>query len=351
MQNIIKLLSAVFLISGTAIGAGLVALPIVAANLSMHLIILIIVIMAFIAYQTSMMTIDLNEMNKKAASIVELSKQSPITRIISLLSFYTLSLALLTVYVYAFADTLRAFLNINGNFLMVICGVILFVALNLKMSLFQKVNSVLVLMLLIIISTSALRIYISSEAFDFIFHETEMNLPEVTAFLPIIFTSFGVQNICPNVYEYLEGNRKKINLAFMIGIIIPAIVYGVWIYCVFKNIMTRDVLFFEKLQNYQVSAGELIKFLCNSSNEICMEILFKVLSLFAIITSAIGTGVGLLKSFREINVKFHNKRILAIVVICFVPVLFGILVPNAFINILSFGEMIATIFVIGSMVD
>ena len=223
MQNIIKLLSAVFLISGTAIGAGLVALPIVAANLSMHLIILIIVIMAFIAYQTSMMTIDLNEMNKKAASIVELSKQSPITRIISLLSFYTLSLALLTVYVYAFADTLRAFLNINGNFLMVICGVILFVALNLKMSLFQKVNSVLVLMLLIIISTSALRIYISSEAFDFIFHETEMNLPEVTAFLPIIFTSFGVQNICPNVYEYLEGNRKKINLAFMIGIIIPDI--------------------------------------------------------------------------------------------------------------------------------
>ncbi len=74
-----------------------------------------------------------------------------------------------------------------------------------------------------------------------------------------------------------------------------------------------------------------------------MEIILKVLTLFAIITSALGIGLGLKKPMKEMLRKSKN---LSDLFICFTPVLFAIFVPDAFINILSFGGMITTIFVI-----
>ena len=74
-----------------------------------------------------------------------------------------------------------------------------------------------------------------------------------------------------------------------------------------------------------------------------MEIFFKTLSLFAIITSAIGIGLGLKKSIEE---SVTSSKYMASGVVCAIPVVLCMAVPNAFINILSFGGMIATVFVI-----
>ena len=337
-----KLLNATLLISGTAIGAGLIALPLTAVNLGMTVTTIIIALMIFIAYQSSKMTIDLIEHHKKSASIVEISKsvagQKGFT--ISLLSFYTLSFSLLTVYFAGSADSLAAFINIDTNFLIPICALLLFAILGLETHQFSKFNSGLVVILMIAIFISMIKVHVGISEYH---NVSTSKFSEIIAFLPIIFTSFGVQNICPNVYEYLEGDRKKINRAFFFGILIPALVYIAWISCVFQNILSTEADFFQKLQNHQISAGELIKFLCESSKSPYMETFFKVLSLFAIATSAIGIGLGLLKSIRE-SVSKSSK--IARAIICVTPALFAILIPNAFINILSFGGMIATVFVI-----
>ncbi len=124
---------------------------------------------------------------------------------------------------------------------------------------------------------------------------------------------------------------------------IPAIIYIIWISCVFQNIRFTNFIFFQKLQNHGISVGELINFLCKSSGNFYMEIILKVLSLFAIITSAIGIALGLRKPMKEMLRKSQN---LSDLFICFTPVLLAIFIPDAFINILSFGGMIATIFVI-----
>lgn len=345
MKNI-KLLHAIFLISGTAIGAGLVALPLVTVNLGIYLSIFIIALMVFVAYQSSMMTIDLNAKNKEAASIIKLSEDLFVPRIASLLSFCTLSFALLTVYVSAFSGTLSAFCNINDDFLIILCGIMLFAALSLNVSCFRTVNSALVLTLLVIVGFAVMRIHSDAGDVSLKYFESNVTTPELLAFLPIGFTSFGVQNICPHVYRDLNGDRKLISRAFIIGIIIPALVYVVFLSCVFENIITRDPMFFKRLQNHQVSVGELIKFLCNSSDNLFMELILKTLTLFAIATSAIGIGLGLLKSFQEMLSEKSNNRTIAAAIICLVPVLVGIIIPNAFINVLSFGGMIATVFVI-----
>ena len=55
-----KFVNAVFLISGTAIGAGIVALPIAAARVGILVSIIVDVIALCLAYQTSCIVIDLN---------------------------------------------------------------------------------------------------------------------------------------------------------------------------------------------------------------------------------------------------------------------------------------------------
>lgn len=89
--------------------------------------------MVFIAYKTSMMTIDLNDANEKSASIVDLNKNKSgigfystnrrsvsiveLSKnisgqkafLISMASFYSLSFALLAVYFSGITNTLGSF--------------------------------------------------------------------------------------------------------------------------------------------------------------------------------------------------------------------------------------------------
>ncbi len=342
-----KLLNAILLVSGTAIGAGLIALPLTSVNLGMNVSVAIIFFMVFVAYKTSMMTIDLNAANGKSASIVDLSRSISGEKafITSMISFYTLSFSLLSVYFSGIANTLSSFFNFNDNFIILICGLVLFFVLSLKYSAFSKLNSVLVVSLLVIISSAIIQVHTKEAAIapTTYYVPQSFSINEIIAFLPIIFTSFGVQNICPHVFESLNKDRKKIKIAFLIGILIPALVYIVWNSCVFENVLARDMFFFQKMQNHQISVGELIQFLCKSSGSMYMEIFFKTLSLFAIITSAIGIGLGLKKSIEE---SVTSSKYMASGVVCAIPVVLCMAVPNAFINILSFGGMIATVFVI-----
>lgn len=338
-----NLLNAIFLISGTAIGAGLIALPLTAINLGVGISTIIICLAVFIAYQSSMMTIDLNEANQSPASIVDLSRNLSGQKafLISMASFYALSFSLLMVYFSGIASTLCSFFDLNNNIVVVVSSFALFGVLNLKYTQFSRLNSALVVILLVIVVSFVFQMQ-SVEAKS-ISYKPQTNLREIITFLPIIFTSFGVQNICPNIYEHLNKNKEQIKKAFFIGIFIPALVYMTWTSSVFENILAQDVSFFEKLQNHQISVGELIKFLCNSSNSIYMEIFFKILSLFAIATSAIGIGLGLKKSIEE---TITPSPYVASAVVCLIPTMVCLTIPNAFIKILSFGGMIATVFVI-----
>lgn len=338
-----ELINASLLVAGTAIGAGLIALPLMSANFGVEISLAIIIFMIFIAYQSSMMTIDLNELNGKSNSIVEMSKKMSGNRafFICLTSFYMLSISLLTAYFSSITDSVKIFFTIDNSLAVVpFCGLGLFIILCLRSKVFARLNSFLVITLLAVIALSLAKIH-ATRAFEFPI--VTCSKSEVFAFLPVIFTSFGVQNICPYIYNYLNKDRKKVNKAFLIGIIIPAIIYVIWIAFVFENILSRDVTFFEKLQLHQVSAGELVKFLCESSNSLFMDIAFKALSLLAIITSAIGIGLGLQKSIQE-TITPSGK--LSGAIICIVPIVIALLIPNAFITVLSFGGIIATVFVI-----
>jgi hypothetical protein len=70
------------------------------------------------------------------------------------------------------------------------------------------------------------------------------------------------------------------------------------------------------------------------------HILLKAVSLLAVVTFALGIAIGISVSLGEI----FRKNVMFLTVL--IPTAITLVIPNAFMNILSFGGMIATIFVV-----
>ena len=340
-----KVTNSIFLVSGTAVGSGLISLPISAAKIGLKWTVVITMIAFCVAYKMSCLTISLMKHQGRALSIVELSKEisGKYTKLISMTSLYALSLALLCAYFAGTTSIFARFFGLSSTLSTLICIVVFSVLLTIRSSIFNKINSSLVFILFGLI---AIAVYaMPTDKVDFTNSLTPTDFTAIMAFLPITFTSFGVQNVCPYVAQNMGlDDLKAIKKVFFIGTLIPAIIYLLWICATLSRIYIFDHELYGKILTDTVDVGDFVKSLCNSVQLKYEAVILQLLSLFAIMTSATGTGIGLISSLKEIAA-FRSKLSIAAIVIG-IPTMMTLLIPDAFIRILSFGGMIATTFVV-----
>lgn len=331
-----KILNVVLLIAGTSIGAGLLSLPISAVSLGMPMTLLSIGIMYWLAYQTSMMGIDLNIFNQNPIAIVELTRKYGGRTCFGLtvFSFYLLLFGLLAVYFSCVSDTLSTVFVLPPKGVMIVCACGLFLLLNLHIEKFAAFNSLCVTLLLGSVACALFCFPSHSVA------QTTFQMGEWVRFMPIVMTSLGMQTLCPQLYAYLDGDRKRIQIALLLGLLVPVIVYLVWIHKTL-SCAAMDPVFFAKLQSHQASVGEFIQFLCDATHSVWLSGILKFLTLFAVITSMLGVAIGLLHSLRTLCPEWLAK-----VVLCLVPLAVNWFVANAFLRILSFGGLMLIIFAV-----
>ena len=335
-----KLLHASLLIAGTSIGAGLLALPMTSVNIGIGLLTVMILLMLFVGYHTSMMVIRLNELYRTPASVVDIARKhgDKVTFTMLSASFYGLSFAVLTAYFSGLADTVSKNWSLNYNAVVIACGCGLLLCLCLKETIFAGLNSVFVLLLVGIIVTAVLTVGFSNVPSELIVHP---QWREVPTFLPVIFCSFVMQMVCPHVYAYLEQDVRKVRWAILIGLLLIVGVYLSWTVCVLTKIFETDAEFFRQMQAHQISVGELTKFLCKASGSDVIETLLKFLTVFGITTSAIGVAVGMMHALGT-----HMSKTAARIVICLIPTVINFLCPNAFVAIFAIVGVICTVFAV-----
>lgn len=335
-----KILHSSLLVAGTSIGAGLLALPMTSVNIGIGLLTVTILLMLFVGYHASMMVVRLNEIYQTPASVVDIAKKHGDKLTFGMLSasFYGLSFAVLTAYFSALADTVSKNWSLNYNGVVIACGCGLFLCLCLKETVFANLNSVFVLLLVGIIVTAVLTIGFSNVPSKLIAHP---QWREVPTFLPVIFCSFVMQMVCPHVYAYLEHDVRKVRWAILIGLLLIVGVYLSWTVCVLTKIFETDAEFFRQMQAHNVSVGELTRFLCKASGSDVIETLLRFLTVFGIITSAIGVAIGMMHAIGT-----HMPKSVARIVICFVPTVINFLCPNAFVAIFAIVGVICTVFAV-----
>ena len=193
-----KLVHSVCLIFGTCVGAGLVALPMLAVHLGISLSAIIIAAMVYIAWRSSMMTVDLNALHQAPSSIVQLSEVYSGKKAfgITMASFYLLSFSLLTVYFSCVSDTIKSFCHFGQTTGVLVCGLGLLGLLSLKTRVFSQLNTIFVGLLIVVI---AIAIFQTRTDGRQALPESSCQAKDLWAFLPVIFTSFGVQNVCHTI--------------------------------------------------------------------------------------------------------------------------------------------------------
>lgn len=339
-ETVKRFIHATLLIVGTSIGAGFLALPLLGVNLDIKLLLALSVLFVFIAYRSSMMAVDLNALYKEPASMDKICRGhvGKCVFALTLSSIYLLSFGLLVGYFSCFSDTFSRVCSVNYNMTVWLSAGGLFLILSLDAKRFANLNSSFVTVLLTAILAAIVYVGISYPGVEI---KTETHWKELPGFLPVLFTSFIMQTLCPRIYNDLAGDRKKISRALILGISIPGIIYMLWVVCVLKNITANDLEFLKRLQLHQISVGQLIEFLCNTSPHPFIGSLLKLLTLLSVITSAIGFALGLLQSLYV----FLSKP-LARFVVCFLPAAINLISPDMFVRMFSFSGAIATVFMI-----
>jgi tyrosine-specific transport protein len=153
--------------------------------------------------------------------------------------------------------------------------------------------------------------------------------------LPVIFTSFSYQGTVPSLLEYLGRDAKKTRFAIIAGTTIPLIAYIIW------DIIIKGIVPIEgphgllAARELGVTAVEPLKFILQNSK---IALIGNFFAFFALTTSFIGVTLGLL-DFLADSLKIEQTQLkrggLALLVYV-PPVIIALTNPSIFFHALGY---------------
>lgn len=355
-----KVFGSICLVAGTAMGAGMIALPMVLSKIGLINSVLLMMGTWFIMYISSLINIELNLTAKKGLALGELGRKfsGPIASVVGDVSLGLLGYSLLSAYIYGSISILEKLLEslfntvIDFSFLSIITVACLFAILMTKIKLVDYVNRTLFLTMLALFGLLIVSMGVSLDI---------SNLPlsvgkahEISSWvicLPVLFTAFGFQIIFHTLTNYLDHDKQALKKAFFWGSLTPAIIYLLWIIAVLGLLYKHNPDFYQITLTQTIEAGELIQALSGITQWKHLKFFYWSVSLLAILTSAIGVALGVMDAWHQklSYISDFPSKILKFLAICFTLLpayLVAIIIPNAFIHALSFAGMVLTVIAI-----
>lgn len=208
-----------------------------------------------------------------------------------------------------------------------------------------KINFHLFMVMLFVILIGIICLVVSSPINGF---PTNMdglfNAKSWSIVLPVAFTSFGFQGSLHSLTKFVENDRRLIQRACLFGSIIPFFIYILWVGCVLTIIFNTDIMSFNKMITFPIEVSELILILSNVTSISGIQYTVWIVSFLTIFTSIIGVGVSLSDLLKQdLTIKIANIKLRSIcsVILMLVPAtIIAIIIPNAFIKVLSFAGII-----------
>lgn len=344
---------AILFVAGTCIGSGMIALPMVFASLGIIPSLILMGVVWFFMYYTSLINIELNLQAGKGLSLGALGRvfSGRGAEILGNILLKLLSYSLLAAYLYGGTSIIQKLMAthfggepgfgvISFIYVALSFGVLLFpfkVIDPINRFLFFSliaVVSVLILGLLFAIDWSHLPL-ISNRFLD---RSAWMTL------MPVVFTAFGFQVIFHTLTNYCKSDPAVLKKAFFFGSLIPAVIYMLWIFVILSAVHHDNPAFYQSMISGEVDVGSLVEVLSHIAGWSFVQLMVWWISLLAIITSVIGVGVGLVESIsvmlKDVIPGDFLRKSAAAFLTLFPPYLIALCVPNAFIAVLGFAGLV-----------
>ena len=324
MRQLSKYFGGVFLVSGTTIGAGMLALPVLTSFIGFIPSIVIFIALWLVMLTSAFFLLDVYLEVGKESNLISMvqatlgSKGKSICWFFYLLLLYALIAAYISasgpIFATVFQQQLGLTLSLNqANFILpIVLG--FFVYLGAKSVDF--INRVL--MVGLIVSYVLLIRYIAPSIEIELLSFSDWRPTFVV--IPVVITSFGYHIIIPSLGTYFGNNRIALRRIIIIGSVIPLIFYILWQALILGAIPLQGewglISAFRKGQSAIIPLSK-----GGYSNTI--SIIAQFFSFFAIITSFLGVSLSLSDFIRDgLNLKTTILGRLTAYSITFIPPLF-----------------------------
>ncbi len=331
-----KLILSSLLIAGAAFGAGVLALPIIAAGPGLVNTLIFITITFVISYYIAIISIDVysryDDHNVNASTVAFTffgRKGYWFSNICNLFGMGACAAAYINAGGELLNNILLPLIGINASTQI---GVTIFCLLFLPtfivgLGLVSRLNSII-----FIIKFACIGLVIIL-GIKFIDHKIFEVMPSAYKYLgtgaSTMFCIWAMHMVLPLVLKINDWNKKRAKIAILIGMVFPMFIYIGWLFLIFSLASRNDIL---KLH----TVSDLLQFtIIKPSVPAIISSLIHVFASITVLTAFFSVGFSLV-AFIIDALKWHNtakSRLYATCLGFIIPILIAISFPNAFITI------------------
>lgn len=344
-----KYIGSAMILIGTAIGAGMLALPMTSATAGFGPSALLISGMWLLMMLTGLLVLEVNlafplrQNNFNSMALGTLGKGG---QIIAWLTCLVLLYALTSAYIAGMgsllSELIQTYFNktmdprLNSLLFTLVFGSFVFWSTGAVDQLnrwLMSVKGALLVVMLILLLPHINVAYLMTQA------PAQRTL---LAAMPIFLTAFGYHTVIPSLTNYLGKEAKILHRIIIIGTVIPLVLYLLWLACALGVLPLGH---YALLKNNGGSVGEFIQALdqCVANHWVVLAI--NGFANIAMTTSFLGVSLGLFDFLADAFKRENSRvgRVQTAVLTFAIPLLFGIFYPKGFVIALSYAAICVAI--------
>jgi len=343
-----KLMSGIFLVTGTSIGGGMIMLPAVIGVYGYLSAVSILTAVWFFNTIIALIFLEANCYLPARTNLISMTKQlmGPrfewLTWIICLGFLYTI----MCVYIAGMTDIIGGFLEKNAiiipsTYLSVLSVMAVALPIYFGMTSVSGFNRLIVTAMFLAFVILVFLIIPHIEM-DTLFN-TPTRFPVMA--LPIVFTSFGFLIVIPGLRTWLDDDIKKIKTAIILGSLIPLIFYIIWITVVMGVIPVSGKGGLQMILEQVEPIKQMTNTLTSQAVRPAIALFIQLFVLFAIVSSFLGISLGLYDFLADgCRIPKNPRGKLMLLVLTFLPsLLIALTQERLFLTALGFVGLISTV--------
>lgn len=334
----------IFIVAGTALGAGMLAMPLATAGVGFITTMLLLFGLWSIMSYTALLLVEAYQYNESSMGLSSLSYKylGASGRWITSLAMPFLMYSLVAAYLAGGGEIISESLNsLLGLHLPDYIGVLLFAAIGGAAVCFgthsvDLINRCLFATKIFFLAVMLILLLPHVERVNLLSMPVKQAL--LLSAIPIVFTSFGFHGSVPSIVNYMQGDTAKLRKIFIIGSAIPLLVYVFWQVATLGTIESATfvgILADESGLNGLLAA---VKAVMGTAR---VEMAVRLFAALALATSFLGVALGLFDFLADFFKRQNNARgRLQTGAITFIPpLLFALFYPKGFIFALGFAAI------------
>lgn len=339
-----KTVGSTLLVSGTMIGAGMLAMPLTSAGIGFGFTLALLFGLWALLTFTALLFVELYQTAESDAGIGTLAEQyfGKFGRVIATAVLIIFLYALIAAYISGGGSLLSGLLpeGFSDKISILLFTVIFGAFIVIGTHSVDKINRVLFFVMLATFAV-VLALMLPEIKFDNLLAMPIDNALIISA-SPVFFTAFGFHGSIPSLNKYLGGNVKALRISILVGSAITLGAYILWQLSTHGLLTQNDFL---QILKEDATLNGLVKatLAITGSNVIASAV--KLFSTLALVTSFLGVGLGLLECIEDLLKRSFNISAgrISLGLLTFIPPLaFALFYPEGFIMALGYaGQMFA----------